>query len=98
MCGREVESERRLILDPECRKACVRVKVSVPACCFIRQEGVLVPHIVRSCTEDVERRGLEEVGIYRISGAASDIQALKATFDTSELCVCVCLCVCNITL
>ncbi|KAI1898809.1 hypothetical protein AGOR_G00076180 [Albula goreensis] len=56
---------------------------NVPIGVLAQQEGVLVPHIVRSCTEDVERRGLEEVGIYRISGAASDIQILKNAFNTS---------------
>ncbi|KAJ8416637.1 hypothetical protein AAFF_G00325150 [Aldrovandia affinis] len=56
---------------------------NVPIGVLAQQEGVLVPHIVRSCTEDVERRGLEEVGIYRISGAASDIQTLKSAFNTS---------------
>uniref|UniRef100_A0A8C9W031 Si:dkey-33c9.6 n=1 Tax=Scleropages formosus TaxID=113540 RepID=A0A8C9W031_SCLFO len=60
-----------------------------------QQEGVLVPHVVRSCAEEVERRGLEEVGIYRISGATSDIQALKSIFNISERTVCVCVCVCD---
>ena len=27
---------------------------------------------------------MEEVGIYRVSGVATDIQALKTAFDTSE--------------
>lgn len=27
---------------------------------------------------------MEEVGIYRVSGVATDIQALKAAFDSSE--------------
>ncbi|XP_052009250.1 active breakpoint cluster region-related protein isoform X2 [Xyrauchen texanus] len=48
-----------------------------------KQEGVLVPHIVRSCVEEVERRGLSEEGIYRISGASTDIQALKHAFNTN---------------
>ncbi|KAJ8338183.1 hypothetical protein SKAU_G00371490 [Synaphobranchus kaupii] len=56
---------------------------NIPIGVLAQQEGVLVPHIVRACTEDVERRGLEEVGIYRISGAASDIQTLRSTFDTN---------------
>lgn len=34
--------------------------------------------------EEIERRGMEEVGIYRVSGVATDIQALKAAFDSSE--------------
>uniref|UniRef100_A0A3B3RXX5 Si:dkey-33c9.6 n=1 Tax=Paramormyrops kingsleyae TaxID=1676925 RepID=A0A3B3RXX5_9TELE len=48
----------------------------------LAHERVLVPHIVRSCSEEVERRGLDEVGIYRISGATSDIQIMKKAFDT----------------
>ncbi|XP_042615621.1 active breakpoint cluster region-related protein-like isoform X2 [Cyprinus carpio] len=47
------------------------------------QESVLVPHIVRSCVEEVERRGLNEEGIYRISGVSSEIQALKHAFNTN---------------
>jgi hypothetical protein len=49
-----------------------------------RQEGVLVPHVVRCCVEEVERRGMEEVGIYRLSAATSDINNLKTAFNTSE--------------
>lgn len=49
-----------------------------------RQEGVLVPHVVRCCVEEVERRGMDEVGIYRISGAANDITELKTAFNISK--------------
>lgn len=44
-----------------------------------------MPLIVRQCVEEIERRGMDEVGIYRVSGVATDIQALKAAFDSSEL-------------
>lgn len=47
-----------------------------------------MPYIVRQCLEEIERRGMEEVGIYRVSGVATDIQALKTAFDTSECSVC----------
>lgn len=50
----------------------------------VRQEGGLVPHVVRCCVEEVERRGMDEVGIYRVSGSASDISTLKAAFDSSK--------------
>ena len=43
-----------------------------------------MPYIVRQCVEEIERRGMEEVGIYRVSGVATDIQALKAAFDVSK--------------
>lgn len=49
-----------------------------------RRERSKVPYIVRQCIEEVEKRGIEEVGIYRISGVATDIQALKAVFDANN--------------
>ncbi|MBZ3890774.1 Active breakpoint cluster region-related protein [Sciurus carolinensis] len=50
---------------------------------FMRERSK-VPYIVRQCVEEVEKRGIEEVGIYRISGVATDIQALKAVFDANN--------------
>ncbi|XP_058854118.1 active breakpoint cluster region-related protein isoform X2 [Acipenser ruthenus] len=55
------------------------VKISV----VTKRERSKVPYIVRQCIEEVEKRGIEEVGIYRISGVATDIQTLKAVFDTN---------------
>ncbi|CAJ0929950.1 unnamed protein product [Ranitomeya imitator] len=49
---------------------------------FLRERSK-VPYIVRQCVEEIERRGMEEVGIYRVSGVATDIQALKNAFDSS---------------
>ncbi|PKU37450.1 breakpoint cluster region protein isoform x1 [Limosa lapponica baueri] len=48
-----------------------------------KRERSKVPYIVRQCVEEIERRGMEEVGIYRVSGVATDIQALKAAFDVN---------------
>ncbi|MGH0161660.1 UNVERIFIED_CONTAM: hypothetical protein FKN15_041607, partial [Acipenser sinensis] len=39
---------------------------------------------MNGCVEEIERRGMEEVGIYRVSGVATDIQALKAAFDANN--------------
>ncbi|KAJ3605512.1 hypothetical protein NHX12_027558 [Muraenolepis orangiensis] len=49
-----------------------------------KRERSKVPYLVRQCLEEIERRGMEEVGIYRVSGVATDIQALKAAFDTNN--------------
>lgn len=57
-----------------------------------RRERSKVPYIVRQCLEEIERRGMEEVGIYRVSGVATDIQALKTAFDTSECSLHLCIC------
>ncbi|XP_008299381.1 breakpoint cluster region protein [Stegastes partitus] len=48
-----------------------------------QQEGVFVPHVVRCCVAEVESRGMAEVGIYRISGTGSDINMLKAAFNSN---------------
>ncbi|XP_041053268.1 active breakpoint cluster region-related protein isoform X2 [Carcharodon carcharias] len=53
------------------------VKINV----VTKRERSKVPYIVRQCIEEVEKRGIEEVGIYRVSGVATDIQTLKAAFD-----------------
>ncbi|XP_034020404.1 breakpoint cluster region protein isoform X2 [Thalassophryne amazonica] len=55
----------------------------VPIGTVAQQEGVLVPHVVRCCVEEVERRGMDEVGIYRVSGVASDINTLKSAFNNN---------------
>ncbi|KAM9406978.1 active breakpoint cluster region-related protein-like isoform 1-T1 [Salvelinus alpinus] len=55
----------------------------MPIGAVAQQEGVLVPHVVRCCVEEVERRGMEEVGIYRLSAATSDINNLKTAFNTN---------------
>uniref|UniRef100_A0A669BL82 ABR activator of RhoGEF and GTPase n=1 Tax=Oreochromis niloticus TaxID=8128 RepID=A0A669BL82_ORENI len=55
------------------------VKINV----VTKRERSKVPYIVRQCIEEVEKRGIDEVGIYRISGVATDIQALKSAFDTN---------------
>lgn len=69
--GRMVK--QKVVLLPDC-------SWSTPS----RREHSKVPYIVRQCLEEIERRGMEEVGIYRVSGVATDIQALKAAFDASE--------------
>lgn len=62
----------------------VNLCVCVSSFVHCRHERVLVPHIVRACVDEVERRGLQEEGIYRLSGASNEIQALKHAFNTSK--------------
>lgn len=49
-----------------------------------RRERSKVPLIVRQCVEEIEWRGMKEVGLYRVSGVMPDILALKAAFDSSK--------------
>ncbi|GLH12881.1 Rho GTPase-activating protein 100F [Gryllus bimaculatus] len=43
-----------------------------------------VPFIMTSCIREVERRGMNEVGIYRVSGSATDVNKLKKSFETNS--------------
>ncbi|CAH1232843.1 ABR [Branchiostoma lanceolatum] len=43
-----------------------------------------IPQIVDLCTQEVEKRGVEELGIYRISAVSSDVQKLKKAFETGS--------------
>ncbi|XP_022253185.1 active breakpoint cluster region-related protein-like [Limulus polyphemus] len=48
-----------------------------------KKEKNTIPFIITSCIREVEKRGMNEVGIYRVSGSASDVQRLKKTFETN---------------
>ncbi|KAF5374674.1 hypothetical protein D9615_008986 [Tricholomella constricta] len=43
-----------------------------------------IPFVIEQCLSEVEVRGLTEVGIYRIAGAVSEINALKDAFNRGE--------------
>ncbi|XP_055370829.1 serine-rich adhesin for platelets isoform X2 [Condylostylus longicornis] len=42
-----------------------------------------IPFIISACIREVERRGMAEVGIYRVSGSVSDLARLKKLFETN---------------
>lgn len=48
-------------------------------------EKLKVPVLVTTCVEEIERRGLQEEGIYRISGTNTAISFLKSQFDEGWL-------------
>ncbi|XP_071315580.1 active breakpoint cluster region-related protein isoform X1 [Trachinotus anak] len=70
-------------LEPPSSTAQQHPVFCVPIETVAQQEGVMVPHVVRCCVEEVERRGMDELGIYRISGTTSDISTLKAAFNSN---------------
>ncbi|KAG2196237.1 hypothetical protein INT47_007664 [Mucor saturninus] len=47
------------------------------------EEGGGIPLVVRSCIEQVDKRGLDVVGIYRLSGQTTSIQKYKNQFNTN---------------
>eukprot|EP00794_Sanderia_malayensis_P014053 gene14053-15514_t len=53
----------------------------LPLASVTRREKFDIPLVVISCVKEIEKRGLEEVGIYRLSGIASEVKSLKQSFD-----------------
>ena len=49
-----------------------------------RREKHDIPLLVQTCVDEVERRGMDETGIYRVAGVISDVEALRKAFDTGE--------------
>lgn len=49
--------------------------------CNGRRERSKIPAIVSACVREIEARGMREVGIYRVCGAANELQELKRSFD-----------------
>ncbi|XP_034473522.1 active breakpoint cluster region-related protein isoform X2 [Drosophila innubila] len=48
----------------------------------LKRERRDIPFIISACIREVERRGMLEVGCYRVSGSASDLAKLKKAFES----------------
>ncbi|XP_017048271.1 active breakpoint cluster region-related protein isoform X2 [Drosophila ficusphila] len=48
----------------------------------LKREKRDIPFIISACIREVERRGMLEVGCYRVSGSASDLTKLKKAFES----------------
>lgn len=50
----------------------------------LRRENSGIPAIVRKCVEEINRRGLEVTGIYRLCGNAAKKRILRAEFENNS--------------
>lgn len=53
----------------------------VPIQAVAKKEKSDIPYLIVGCVREVERRGMKEVGIYRVSGLSSDVHKLKKAFE-----------------
>ncbi|KAK0160341.1 hypothetical protein PV328_007763 [Microctonus aethiopoides] len=49
-----------------------------------KREKRNIPFLITACVREVERRGMGEVGLYRVSGSASDIAKLRKSFESNS--------------
>merc|ERR1719225_54949 len=48
-----------------------------------KKEKRAIPFIITSTVREVERRGISEVGIYRVSGSATDMARIKRAYESN---------------
>lgn len=53
----------------------------VPVRIVCERENRNIPYVVETLLDEIEERGLDEVGLYRIPGSLASVQALKGAFD-----------------
>ncbi|KAL0977813.1 hypothetical protein UPYG_G00161530 [Umbra pygmaea] len=83
----------RLVAHPECRDRCplpcnpsttgsspTRNKELSSLADFAPSSSPMIPALVVHCVKEVELRGLEEAGLYRVSGDARTVKELKERF------------------
>lgn len=56
----------------------------VPVAVVCNREQAAIPYICEVLLNEIEARGLDEVGLYRISGSLNNVNALKQAFDNGE--------------
>lgn len=56
----------------------------VPVAVVCEREQAAIPYICEVLLNEIEARGLDEVGLYRISGSLNNVNALKQAFDNGE--------------
>uniref|UniRef100_A0A8C5LPV9 Rac GTPase-activating protein 1 n=1 Tax=Leptobrachium leishanense TaxID=445787 RepID=A0A8C5LPV9_9ANUR len=81
----------RVVSHPECRERCplpcIPTSGNTPMrngegtlSDFVPQSSPMIPSIVVHCVSEIEQRGLQETGLYRISGCDRTVKDLKEKF------------------
>ncbi len=77
------ETMRRVPTVPTAKSSSSSSLFGAPLSTVARRERRAVPFIITSCVREVERRGLGEVGIYRVSGSAADVAKLRKAYESN---------------
>ncbi|KAK3740168.1 hypothetical protein QZH41_014086, partial [Actinostola sp. cb2023] len=82
-CGMNAHKQCTRVIASDCMpdKKYVRRVFGVDLTTLVKLHDTKRPFVVDVCIQEVEQRGLDSEGIYRISGFADDVEALKNSFD-----------------
>ncbi|ELT91249.1 hypothetical protein CAPTEDRAFT_163990 [Capitella teleta] len=48
---------------------------------LVKAQNTLIPAVVEMCVKEIEKRGVEAEGLYRVAGFHDDVEAIKILFD-----------------
>lgn len=48
---------------------------------LVKSHQAVRPFVIDKCIQEIERRGLNVEGLYRVSGFSEEVEALKMAFD-----------------
>ena len=50
----------------------------------LQKEKTTIPRILKDCVEVIETKGIEEIGIFRVSAVVSEVQKMKELYAKSK--------------
>lgn len=82
-CGFMAHNKCSELVPPKCVPdlKCIRGVFGTDLTTMVQLHQCQIPFVVRRCVEEVEARGMLQEGIYRVSGFADEIDALKLALD-----------------
>nr|XP_039266547.1 uncharacterized protein LOC120341990 [Styela clava] len=82
-CGLNVHKQCSKLVPGDCQPALKHVKTvfGIDLTALVKLHGTEIPIVIDKCIEEIEKRGMDSEGIYRVSGFHDDVQELKLAFD-----------------
>uniref|UniRef100_A0A8D0CL81 Chimerin 2 n=1 Tax=Scleropages formosus TaxID=113540 RepID=A0A8D0CL81_SCLFO len=90
-CGLNVHKQCSKLVPYDCQPDLRRIKkvFSCDLTTLVKAHNTQRPMVVDMCIREIERRGLQSEGLYRVSGFTEHIEDVKLAFD--RVCVRACL-------
>ncbi|KAL5473980.1 hypothetical protein EMCRGX_G028550 [Ephydatia muelleri] len=83
-CGYSTHKQCKDEKHPNCQPSRLLVKkvYGVELTTIVKMHATKIPVVLKTCIEEVERRGLDFEGLYRVSGKSNDLLKIKKIFDS----------------
>ena len=82
-CGFVAHKKCSEVLPPKCVPDLKKIRgiFGIDLTTIVQAHKCQIPFVITKCVQEVEKRGLQQEGIYRISGFTDEIETLKLALD-----------------